>query len=130
MGECFFEGIGLPADAAAAVTCYRAVLDCAPKGCPNPPKAVVEATYSLGWCLLHGVGTATDHKAAIRLLNSVSKTHPGACYTLGLCHEEGLGTVADNREAIKFYRKAQRLGHPLAETKVEAIEKLLPERAV
>ena len=130
LGECFFEGIGLPADAAAAATCYRSVLNLAPKNTPNPPAAVVEATYSLGWCLLHGVGVSMDCRSAIRLLNSVSKTHPGACYTLGLCHEEGLGTVPDNREAIKFYRKAQRLGHPLAEIKVAAIEKQLPETAV
>lgn len=129
LGDCFFEGIGLPEDAAAAVTCYRAVLDCAPKGTPHLPASVAEATYSLGWCLLHGVGTAADHQTAIRLLTSVSRTHPGACYTLGLCHEEGIGTVADNREAIKFYRKAQRLGHPEAEAKVMEVEKQLPERA-
>ena len=130
LGECFFEGYGLPSDAAAAVTCYRAVLACAPKGGPTPPASVAEATYSLGWCLLHGVGTPANHREAIRLLTSVSRSHPGACFTLGLCHEEGLGVVAaDDREALKFYRKAQRLGHPKAADKVAVLEKRLLERA-
>ena len=129
LGECFFEGYGLPADATAAVTCYRAVLGCAPKGTP-PPASVTEATYSLGWCLLHGVGTAADHREALKLLSSVSRSHPGACFTLGLCHEEGLGVVtADDREAVKFYRKAQRLGHPKAAEKVGLLEKRLREQA-
>lgn len=129
LGECFFEGYGLPADAAAAVTCYRAVLKYAPKGA-QPPASVTEATYSLGWCLLHGVGTAPNHREALKLLTSVSRNHPGACYTLGLCHEEGLGVVAaDDREAVKFYRKAQRLGHPKAADKVEILEKRLHELA-
>jgi TPR repeat protein len=126
LGECFFEGYGLPVDAAAAVACYRAVLDAAPKGLRNPPLSVTEATYSLGWCLLHGVGTAVDLPEAIRLLNSVSGSHPGACYTLGLCHEEGLGVVAaDLREAVKLYRKAHRLGYPGAAAKVDELEKQL-----
>ena len=125
LGECFFEGYGLNADAAAAVACYRAVLDYAPKG-PNPPPSVVDATYSLGWCLLYGVGTAPNCQEAMRLLNTASKSHAGACYTLGLCHEEGRGVVAaDDREAVKFYRKAQRLGHPKAAAKVAMLEKRL-----
>ena len=130
LGECFFEGYGLPRDPAAAVACYRAVRECIPEGMRNPPASVVEATYSLGWCLLHGVGTAVDLSSAIRLLTSVSATHPGACYTLGLCHEEGRGVVAaDNQEAIKFYRKAQRLGHPNAAAKLQALEKKLRNQA-
>ncbi len=130
LGECFFEGYGLPADAAAAVACYRAVLQYAPKGVPTPPVSVTEATYSLGWCLLYGVGTAANRQEAIRLLTAVSKNHAGACYTLGICHEEGRGVVAaDDREAVKFYRKAQRLGHPNAAAKVEALERRLRNRA-
>ena len=129
LGECFFEGYGLPVDVTAAVTCYRAVLAHAPKGVAVPPASVVEATYSLGWCLLYGVGTAEDAQEAIRLLTQAAKTHGGACYTLGVCHEEGRGVVvADDREAVRFYRKAQKLGHPKAAGKVEELEKRLENR--
>jgi TPR repeat protein len=130
LGECYFEGYGLPFDAAAAVTCYRAVLAAAPKDTPQPPAAVIEATYSLGWCLLYGVGTAVNQPEAIRLLTRASRTHGGACYTLGVCHEEGRGVVvADDREAVKYYRKAQKLGHPEAAAKVEILEKRLQSKA-
>lgn len=130
LGECYFEGYGLPFDAAAAVTCYRAVLAAAPKDTPQPPAAVIEATYSLGWCLLYGVGTAVNQPEAIRLLTRASRTHGGACYTLGVCHEEGRGVVvADDREAVKYYRKAQKLGHPEAAAKVELLEKRLQSKA-
>ncbi|MBE6651834.1 MAG: sel1 repeat family protein [Ruminococcaceae bacterium] len=128
LGECFFEGYGLPTDAAAAVTCYQAVLEYAPRGGAFPV-SVTEATYSLGWCLLYGVGTMANCQEAIRLLTSVAKEHPGACYTLGLCHEEGRGVVAaDDREAVKFYRRAQKLGHPKAAEKIEILEKRLNDR--
>ena len=101
----------------------------APKGVAVPPASVVEATYSLGWCLLYGVGTAEDAQEAIRLLTQAAKTHGGACYTLGVCHEEGRGVVvADDREAVRFYRKAQKLGHPKAAGKVEELEKRLENR--
>ncbi len=129
LGECFYEGFGLPADAAAAVTCYRAVLAHDPKSGPNPTRSVVQATYSLGWCLVYGKGTAVNCQEGIRLLTSVSRFHAGACYTLGVCHEEGRGVVTvDYREAVKFYRKAQRLGHPEAAVRVAALEKQLRAR--
>ena len=130
LGECFFEGYGLPADAKAAVACYRAVLEIAQNSGLFTPAAVTEATYSLGWCLLYGVGTSANHPEAIRLLTQVSKTHAGACYTLGVCHEEGRGVVAaDDREAIKYYRKAQKLGHGKAAAKVAVLEKRLQSHA-
>lgn len=130
LGECFFEGYGLPPDASAAVICYRAVMEMAPRGVRTMPSAVTEATYSLGWCLLYGVGTTVNYPEAIRLLTMVSKTHVGACYTLGVCHEEGRGVVvADDREAIKYYRKAQKLGHNKAAAKVAMLEKRLQSRS-
>lgn len=130
LGECFFEGYGLPEDTAAAAACYRGVLTYAPKGVPTPPPAVVEATYSLGWCMLYGVGTAVNCPEAMRLLNSVSRNHAGACFTLGVCYEEGRGVVvADDHEAVKFYRKAQKMGHPRAAERIEELERRLRNHA-
>jgi TPR repeat protein len=49
---------------------------------------------------------------------------------MGVCHEEGRGVVAaDAREAVKFFRKAQKLGHPGAAEKVEQMESLLKARS-
>ena len=127
LGECFFEGYGLPADPAAAVTCYRRVLETA--GTEVDAASVTEAAYSLGWCLLYGVGAAADYPAAIRLLTRASRHHGGACYTLGICHEEGRGVVAaDDREALRFYRKAQKMGHPGASQKIAKLEKRVSAR--
>ena len=128
LGECFYEGYGLPADPAAAVTCYRMVLDMARTGGVESA-SVTEAAYSLGWCLLYGVGVDANEETAripeaMGLLTKASRNHGGACYTLGLCHEEGRGVVAaDDREALRFYRKAQKLGHPLAAGKIAKLEK-------
>ncbi len=127
LGECFFEGYGIPADPAAAVICYRMVLDAASTDVDSV--SVTEAAYSLGWCLLYGVGVAADYPEAIRLLTKASRNHSGACYTLGICHEEGKGVVAaDDREALRFYRKAQKLGHPNAAAKIMKLEKRVSAR--
>ena len=125
VGECYFEGYGLQADAKTAVACYRKALELA-RASGVTSASVAEAEYSLGWCLLYGVGTPVDYPEAIRSLTAAAKTHGGACYTLGVCHEEGRGVVAaDDREAIKYYRKALKLGVSTAASKVSVIEKRL-----
>ena len=126
LGECYFEGYGLTANAKAAVACYREVLRIAQACGDTSSASVTEASYSLGWCLLYGVGTPADYPEAIRLLTRAARTHAGASYTLGVCHEEGRGVVAaDDREALKHYRKAQRMGLPAAAAKVAKLEKRL-----
>lgn len=128
LGECYFEGYGVPVNPEAAVSCYRTVLDIARAGKVDSV-SVTEATYSLGWCLLYGIGVTANRPEAIRLLTAASRSHSGACYTLGLCHEQGIGVVvADDREAVRFYRKAQRLGHPKATEKIRKLEKRLSAR--
>jgi TPR repeat protein len=93
------------------------------------PVAMTNAIYSLGWCMLYGVGTASDPYGAVRMLNRVAKDHGGAAYTLGVCHEEGKGVVIpDINEALKFYRKAETMGHPAAEERIQKLEKLLKNR--
>ena len=131
LGECFFEGRGFPHDPQAAVACYRAAVNTPlrlERG-QAMPVSLVNATYSLGWCLLYGVGTSVDAIAAVKLLSKVAKLHSGAAYTLGICHEEGRGVVIpDPREALKHYRKAQSLGHTKAAERVLYLEKLLKNR--
>lgn len=128
LGDCLFYGEGLTADPAAAVACYREVVDMkipVPRG-ETPPIGQTWARYSYGWCLLHGVGTPQDPREAVRCLTLAAKTHAEACYTLGECYEAGIGMdVPDGVEAFKYYRKALKLGYRKAEPKVLELEKRL-----
>ncbi len=132
LGDCLFYGQGLPENAGAAVACYREVVAMnlsLARGESLPP-GVVWAQYSLGWCLLHGVGTAPNTREAVVWLTRASRTHAEACYCLGLCHEQGTGVdVANDREAIRYYRKALKLGYLKAAIKVAELEKRLREGA-
>ncbi len=134
LGDCLFyeRGVARPHHREAAVACYRAVVDMkltVGRGEPMPV-GVVWAWYSLGWCLLHGVGTAPNPREAVAWLTRAARTHAEACYCLGQCHEQGLGVdVSDDREAIRYYRKAVKLGYGKAEKKVYEIEKRLKEEA-
>ena len=131
LGECYFEGHGLAVSPEAAYACFSAAVNTrlpVERGQPMPV-AMVNAIYSLGWCMLYGVGTTADPGGAVRMLNRVAKSHSGAAYTLGVCHEEGRGVVIpDISEALKFYRKAESLGHPKAAERVLKLEKLLKNR--
>ena len=132
VGDCFFYGKGLAHRPAAAVACYREVtgIDPSLQRGETPPECVTWAQYSLGWCLLHGEGTAQDAREAVRRLTAASRTHPEACYMLGECYEQGIGVDnADLPEAIKCYRRAARLGYPRADRKVRALERLLDRMA-
>ena len=132
LGECYYYGYGLQADAGAAVECYRRALGiplAIPRGTP-PPASVTQAAYSLGWCLLNGVGAERDETEAVKWLTAASSRHGAACAALGHCYEQGLGVMAaDDREAIKYYRKALRLGHRSAARKVSVLEKRLKSAA-
>ncbi len=131
LGDCFFYGNGLARRPAAAVTCYREVVETKldiPRGEPVP-ESVVWAQYSLGWCLLHGEGVAQNEREAVKWLTEASKSHPEACYALGECHERGIGVnTADLREAVKYYRRALKLGYTEATAKVTELEKILQDR--
>lgn len=132
LGECYYYGYGLAVDSTAAVECYRRALEIPvtiPRGTP-PPAAVLEAAYSLGHCLLRGVGVRRDEVEAVKWLTLSSARHAAACFALGLCHEQGAGVVAaDDREALKYYRKALRLGQKTAARKVLLLEKRLKSAA-
>lgn len=73
----------------------------------------VEACYSYGWCLRHGVGLRENHLEAVRWLKlAADKGNVNACYSYGLCCEEGSGTgIKNRREALHYYRAASAMGH-------------------
>ena len=122
IGDGYFEGrIGLPRAPEKAVRCYRSAASL-------PEQAW--AQYSLGWCLLHGVGTPSAPTEAVGFLTRAAAVHGGACYELATCYEKGRGVDVPNlRVALKYYRKALKLGETRAAVKVREIGKILKKRA-
>ena len=132
LGDCFFDGRDLPAGAEDAVACYRAAVALpirTRRGEPLP-RALTWANYSLGWCLLNGVGVAPDARAAVRHLTAAARDHAEAAFLLAVCHEHGTGVDApDDGEAIRYYRRALKNGYRPAEPKVNELEKRLKDAA-
>lgn len=132
LGDCFYDGNGLPASAENAVACYREVVALplrARRGEPLP-RSVTWAHYSLGWCLLHGVGAPQDPRAAVTHLTVAARDHAEAAFLLAVCVEHGTGVDApDDGEAIRYYRRALKGGYRAAEPKVYELEKRLKDAA-
>lgn len=73
----------------------------------------IDACYSYGWCLRHGVGVRENDSEAVKWLKmSADMGNPNAAYSYGLCCEEGAGTgIKNRRDALSYYRKAAAAGH-------------------
>ena len=125
LGDCFFFGAGVREDRRAAARCYtRAAGGRFPKDAPV--KGIVNAQYSLGWCLLNGVGVEKNARTGVKWLTDASRHHAEACFLLAECYEQGIGVDAPSaRDAIKYYRKALRLGCARAEARATRLEKML-----
>ncbi len=128
LADCYFEGRDLEVRPSAAVALWREVVAMPAAELGQAP-ASAWAHYSLGWCLLHGVGVRKNAVEAVLHLTRAARTHAEACFTLGTCHERGVGVdVPDDREAIKYYRRAARLGYAPAEAKVEELVARLKDK--
>ncbi len=118
LGDCFFEGHGLPRSEVSAAACFREVVQIA-KGIPRKdptPASVVWSQYSLGWCLLKSREVRHNEREAALLLTTASRTHPEACLLLAECYEAGIGVDRiDENEAIKYRRRAEDLRRKAAE---------------
>lgn len=126
LGECLFQGLHLPQDRAAAVSCYREAAAYTPARGEPPCKSAVEAQYSLGWCLVRGVGCPADPKEGVTWLSRAARQHGEAAYMLAECCEKGIGMdVPDSRAAVTYYRRALKLGCRGALAAEVAMEKTL-----
>ena len=104
LGDAMYYGTAtVKKNEEGAVRCYRFAAEL----------GNVEACYSYGWCLRHGVGVKEDDVEAVKWLKiSADKGNNNACYSYGLCCEEGAGTgVKNKREALSYYRRAAYSGH-------------------
>ncbi|MBE6584521.1 MAG: sel1 repeat family protein [Ruminococcaceae bacterium] len=104
LGDAFFDGKGLlKKNEIASANCYKF----------SAELGMVDACYSYGWCLRHGVGTVENDAEAVKWLKlAADRGNAGAAYSYGLCCEEGAGTgVKNKREAMYYYRMAATSGH-------------------
>jgi hypothetical protein len=104
LGDTYFDGKALlQKNEVAAARCYRIAAEI----------GNVDASYSYGWCLRHGVGVSENDAEAIKWLKSAAdRGNVNAAYSYGLCCEEGSGTgIKNKREARSYYRKAASAGH-------------------
>jgi TPR repeat protein len=126
LGECLFGGLHMPADRASAVLCYRQAASFTPGRGEPLCRGALWAQYSLGWCLVHGVGCPANEREGVSWLLRASRYHGQAAYLLAECYERGIGMDApDPRSAVTCYRRALRLGCRQAEAGVAAMEKRL-----
>jgi len=103
LGDTFFEGKNIQKNEAAAARCYRFAAEL----------GNIDASYSYGWCLRHGVGVRENDSEAIKWLKmAADKGNSNAAYSYGLACEEGSSTgVKNKREALYYYRMAAGAGH-------------------
>lgn len=128
LGDRYFYGRGVKEDHTAAVACYRrAAAVTVPRGQP-PVGGIVWAQYSLGYCLLHGIGAERDPQGAVKLLTAAAKHHGDAALCLAECHLKGVGVDrADTLEALKYYRRALKFGQTQAAEMISRLESRIGE---
>lgn len=130
LGDRYFYGEGVDEAPAMAVASYRrAAAVVQPRG-EAISGGIVWAQYSLGWCLLNGVGTKKNPTEAVLWLTRAAKYHGNAAFSLAQCHEAGIGVDTDDLlEALKYYRRALKLGYAAAEPHISALEEKLKGEA-
>jgi TPR repeat protein len=107
LGDAFFDGSGLlKKNESASACCYKTAAEL----------GMIDACYSYGWCLRHGVGVDENDAEAVKWLKlAADKGNSNAAYSYGLCCEEGAGTgVKNKREAMYYYRIAAASGNTKA----------------
>ena len=111
LGDRYFYGRDIRENHAAAISCYRRAASTVQPRDEAVSGGIVWAQYSLGYCLLHGIGTHKDPREAVRFLTKAAKYHGEACLCLAECHLEGIGVDRKDRlEALKYYRRAAKFG--------------------
>jgi TPR repeat protein len=104
LGDAFFDGKNLlKKNDTYAARCYKFAAE----------QGNIEAIYSYGWCLRHGVGVNENDAEAVKWLKiAADRGNSNAAYSYGLCCEEGAATgIRNKREALYYYRAAAMSGH-------------------
>ncbi len=104
LGDTFFDGKNLlKKNESAAARCYRY----------SAELGNIDACYSYGWCLRHGVGVHENDAESVKWLKmAADRGNSNAAYSYGLCCEEGCGTgVRNMHDALYYYRLAASSGN-------------------
>lgn len=126
LGECLFRGLHVPTDRVAALACFRQAAAYKPGRGEEICHGALWAQYSLGWCLVRGVGCSPDPREGVVWLGRAARYHGQAALMLAECYERGIGVDApDSRGAVTYYRRALKLGCTQAAAGVAAMEKAL-----
>ncbi len=130
LGDRYFYGQDIREDHAAALTCYRRAASVTQPRGEAVSGGIVWAQYSLGYCLLHGIGTHKDAREAVRWLTKAAKYHGKAALCLAECHLDGVGVDRKDRlEALKYYRRALKFGITEIEDTIRRLEAELREES-
>ena len=116
LGDAYFDGKALvQKNETTAARCYKIAAELGD----------IDASYSYGWCLRHGVGLNENDAEAVKWLKSAAdRGNINAAYSYGLCCEEGSGTgIKNKRDARSYYRKAASAGHIEAAKRYMALSK-------
>ena len=117
LGNCYFDGVGVPKDQALAVSWYRKAADQGDAG----------AQYSLGGCYANGIGLAKDFVQAVKWWRQASERGDVLSqYYLGGCYANGEGVEKNQIEAYAYWNQGT---VEYARKKLAALEKqMTPEQ--
>ena len=125
LADSYFYGRGIAKDPVAAVTLYRRAASVKQPRGEAVSGGIVWAQYSLGYCLLHGIGVAENPREAVQWLTTAAKYHGAASMCLAECYLEGVGVDRkDTQEVLKYYRRALKFGYTEAEDAIARLKKI------
>ncbi|HWR41411.1 MAG TPA: hypothetical protein VN611_18110 [Patescibacteria group bacterium] len=98
---CLQQGLGLPADRAAAEHWFRQAATA------EKENTDAGSLYRRAMCLTYGWGQAVDAEAGHAVFLQLGDSHPEALYELGISYQIGRGSVtADRSQAARYFRAA------------------------
>ena len=101
LGNCYFNGTGVPQSYSDAVKWYRKAAE----------QGDTDAQCWLGICYYNGHGVPQSYSDAVKWYSkSAEQGNAAAQCNLGICYESGLGVSCSKSEAAKWYRKAAEQG--------------------
>ena len=128
LGQCYFEGKGVPQDYSQALAWWRKAAE---EDVLGENKVVLKHGYSraqwrLGFYYFQGKGVAQDYaqaidwfrKASVEDFLRVGGASSEAQFFLGICYADGLGVTKDSTQAVSWYRKAADQGLDIAQNRL------------
>lgn len=97
LGNCYYNGQGVPKDYEEAVKWYRKAAE----------QGYDVAQFNLGNCYYNGQGVTQNYQEAVKWYRKAAEQgNIDAQNDLGFCYEYGIGVAQDDEEAEKWHRKA------------------------